>query len=218
MVKVVDRGIACGSQSISSSRCFIFSALFICLGCLVGCVRVSTQTSQTTYHSISPKQRQQTAAKITSWNITGAFSVVRNQKALLANYQWRQSGKQFIIQIAGALNIAATTLMGRPGHVTLRQSAAKVFQASSAEVLMQQQLGWYVPVSYLKYWIRGLSAPGRHKATFDRYGHLIALKQQGWTIDFSKYQTNQGVDLPKMLRLSRPRLRVKLVVKQWHIH
>ena len=202
---------------VSVVRLHRLSVMLLAVFLISGCVRVSTHTTQASYNQLSPASRQAAAANIRSWNIRGAFSIIRNQKALLANYQWQQNGRYFTINIAGALNIAASVIQGRPGSVTLRQSATKVFHARSAEILMQQQLGWYVPVSYLQYWIRGIAAPGKYQARFDRYGHLLWLRQLGWTITFSKFQTIRGIDLPKMLRLNRKNLKVKLVVKQWQL-
>ena len=182
---------------------------------LCSCVSVHTQTTTRVYKKKPVSVRQNALRQLTNWLAEGAFSIQRNNKALLANYQWQQDGKSYVIHLAGALNMAATSLRGRPGFVVMQQGGKRDIQSVSPEKLMDQQLGWYVPVTAMRYWIKGIAAPGPAKTKHDKYGHLLSLQQQGWHIAFAKYQTVGPYDLPKLLKLNRPGLAVKLVIKQW---
>ena len=91
--------------------------------------------------------------------------------------------------------------------------------APSVEALMQEQLGWYVPVAGLRYWLTGRPGPGfiDHREV-DLSGRLLRLEQDGWQVAFQRYMSiDEMIELPRKLELSNPRLRVRLVIDQWQL-
>ncbi len=180
-----------------------------------GCVNMYT-TQQKHYTYAKPQQRKLNIAKVTSWNIQGAFSVQFAKQSIMASYVWQQSGKKYNLKIAAPLNFATLVIKGQPGKVVM-EKGTKNYTAKTPEALMQKQMGWFLPVSNLYYWIRGFPAPGKHKITYDQYGHVRTLQQQGWMVRFENYQTVRGVDLPKIMQLQNAKLKVKLVIKTWRL-
>lgn len=181
-----------------------------------GCTNLQTPTAQTTtFQPLSPKQRQLALTRLTAWHIDGAFSIREPNKTTLANYQWQQKGTRYQIRIYSALDLYGIRILGEPGFVALWRSDKRV-TANSPEQLLQNQLGWQLPVSNLYYWLRGIAAPGLYQARFDRFGHLRQLQQQDWQISYTQYGTFGQYDLPQLLELRYKNIAVRLVIKRWY--
>ncbi len=183
---------------------------------LSGCVslKLPNQGPQK-FHQESAKTRTNELRKINKWNINGAFSIQHDKKVEIANYSWQQSRGNYSLQINSSLNIYSLLIKGRAGHVTLKESKQKPLRAASAESLLNKRLGWSIPISNLKYWVRGLSANGASKSKYDKYGHLVKLWQQGWAVTFSNYINIGRFDLPRTLNIQGHNLKIKIVIKNW---
>jgi len=197
---------------------WIAGSLVITLALLSGCTSLSLPSgAQTAFKKESWQQRQLALKKIQRWNITGAFSIRQPNNSSIANYEWQQYGKNYHIRIHSTLGIYSVAINGGPGRITLKRSNNQSFSARSPEQLMQQQLGWRLPLSDLLYWLRGLPAPGKYCPDIDQYGHLVDLRQQSWHVHFSQYLTVNGVDMPRILQLQNGSLVIRIAVKQWKI-
>lgn len=201
-------------------KIFLFSISLVIFISLSACVNLHVN-SQKSFNKKTMQQRNAKRQQIRSWKITGAFSISQpKQQPVMANYHWTQRGsKTFHINISAPLRAVVVNINGTPRGVSLSQSGQKTIYAKSATDLLRKQLGWNFPIRYLYNWLRALPASGSLPSLlkYDSYGHLIKLRQQGWEINYSKYQTVSGVDLPRMLRLKHKNLRIKLVIKQWRI-
>jgi|SRR3989339_942219 len=186
---------------------------------MAGCATLPPQ-SVPTFQKISPQVRQKNLSALTNWAITGEMSIEDKTQAVMVDYQWQQKGLDYQIHLNSPMNFVSAKIIGkRGGAVQLWRSKTQVFTAISPEVLLEQQLGWRVPISYLFYWIRGIPAPARplnHLQTkYDDSGHLIFLDQQNWQVNFSDYISIGKVDLPKQIDLNYPSLHVRIVINKW---
>lgn len=181
-----------------------------------GCTTLNLpSTNNQHFNKLSWNQRAKKLRSITRWDIDGAFSVSENNKTNLASYTWRQNNNRYQIAISSSLNLYSVKIYGKPGKVRLQEAQKKAISARSPEILMQKRLGFSLPLSDLSYWIRGLPAPGSNKKSFDRYGHLSHLQQQGWSVQFSNYVQLAKADVPRTLKISGRGIKIKIVVKHW---
>ncbi len=77
--------------------------------------------------------------------------------------------------------------------------------ARSADELLFQSTGLALPVTPLRYWVRGKPAPGAFSRTESGF------VQSGWTVEYLGFE--QG--LPTRMRIERPEVRLILVVRGW---
>lgn len=162
--------------------------------------------------------RQTTLNHIQSWHLNGKIALQTAKDSGSASVDWSQRQSSYSISMSGPLGASAMKLAGQPGRVTLQTSDGKSYTAASAEQLLAKQWGYNLPVSNMKYWIRGLPAPGMSANTrFDGYERLTSLVQQGWRIDYLSYSNTRGIDLPEKLSITSPSLKVKIVVYQWSV-
>ena len=187
---------------------------------LSACVSLTVpKTAKPHFQHVSSKKRQTQAKQLHSFQVDGAFSIVQSkQKPVLANYFWNQRNAGFYrIRVASSLNLFNATISGRPGSVTLWKSTTQHVVAPTPEDLLQQEMGWKLPIRHLFYWIRGVASPGKKHWQLDAYGHITALEQQGWRIRYSHYTTINGIDLPSKVILTQQGVRITIVMKHWRL-
>jgi len=92
----------------------------------------------------------------------------------------------------------------------------KHYTSQSMEDLMQQVLGWQLPLAGLRYWVTALPAPeGDFKVERDANGQLKTLSQQGWEISYSRYAADTADALPLRMKLQRDDMQVLLLIDEW---
>jgi outer membrane lipoprotein LolB len=166
-------------------------------------------------------QRQAHLQTIHSWQITGAMAYHTPQGGQSASLVWQQTEEQsqhnYQISLFGPLGVGRVSLVGTLGKNVILTRDGKTFTAHTPEMLMQQQLGWHLPISNLYYWVRGLPAPGiAKKIEFDPFHHVTTLVQQGWTIHYERYTAVNDLDLPSKFTLQHGSLTVKVVINKWN--
>lgn len=161
-------------------------------------------------------QRQQgDLAALDTWTVAGKVGLRTPEDSRSANLDWSQSPGHYRMLISGPFGAGRSVLEGRQGAVTLTTSDGR-FEASSPEALMQQQLGWSLPISALDYWVRGLPAPGRsHQQSDDELGFPRTLSQDGWNIRYRDWTYADSLWLPSRLIMTYDDIRATLVVNQW---
>ena len=157
--------------------------------------------------------------KLDNWTASGVIGIRYNGKADSANYVYSQDGDDFSIKLYGPLGIGSIEIKGDGNKVTLIDNKGKETQADSAESLMMQQLGWYVPVEGLKSWIKGIPVSDKDTNRQINDNNLVQiLLEKGWEIDYSGYKMFDGeYPLPTKIKMTRDDLSLKIVVKSWVI-
>lgn len=160
---------------------------------------------------------KQILTPVDAWQISGKIGIRSEQESGSAVLFWLQRQDYFDIRLSGPLGQGSTRLTGRQGAVNLTIANRGVYEAHSAEALMQQQLGWSLPVEHLLWWVRGLPAPNSpSKIQLDSNNLLNQLEQSLWTIHYLSYRDESGMQLPERIRLEGAGLNITLVIKEWN--
>ncbi|SFU87020.1 lipoprotein insertase outer membrane protein LolB [Halomonas korlensis] len=150
-----------------------------------------------------------------TWVLIGKASLRTPEDATSANLDWNQTSHYYRLLISGPFGSGRSTLEGREGRFSLSTAEGR-FEAETPEALMEEQLGWSLPVSSLSDWIRGLPAEqSEHRLEKDALGFPATLHQDGWTIDYRDWMRVEGLWLPRRLVMEYDELRVVLVVTDW---
>lgn len=168
--------------------------------------------------TMSWQARKTQLNRIHAWRISGAVAIKTKQQAFTASLNWRQRNyANFKIYLFGPLGMGAVTLFGAPSNVVLHANNQK-YTAQSASQLLQQQLGWQLPVNNLYYWVRGLPAPGSvNRIRYDRFHHITYLNQRGWRIHYLQYTGVGRYDLPSKIYLQNRYMSGRLIISRWTI-
>ncbi|HAT9141457.1 TPA: outer membrane lipoprotein LolB [Legionella pneumophila subsp. pneumophila] len=188
--------------------------ILICF--LTACAPPSPSEEPPANREIPLEERKAETATVSSWEIKGALAAKTKAKGWSATMNWVQQGaNSYQIRLMGPLGGGAV-LISKKGNTITFQDGAKITTSTNADELLLKQTGIRLPVNNLYYWVRGLPAPGGIQSEkHDQFNHLIQLKQNGYTIDFTKYTSVKGIDLPSMIRLEGNGVMVKVVIKNW---
>ena len=161
----------------------------------------------------------QQVAALDHWDANGRIGITTGQEGWSASLIWQQRKDNYEMRVIAPLG-QGTYLIKQEGDIFSLQTPEDVtYQAASAEALMQDQLGWTLPVAALRYWATGMPHPDWTVSALeiDDYGRLSQLQQAGWTIDYRDYQQQQTLDLPRKLIMKNAEARASLLFKQWQL-
>ena len=194
--------------------------LVIILLLLTGCASLSSQPiiengAPLGHHYLPWPKRQAELMGITKWSAEGSIAAHNSHQGVNASFHWEQQGSNYTLDIFGPLGVNRVQLSGNTTGVTLK-TADHIYTADTPEQLLQQQLGWSLPVSNLYYWLRGLPSPGsRFGRSLDPNNHLVHLVQGGWDLLYLRYLSINGIDLPDRILIHNPQWQIRLLIRQW---
>lgn len=154
-------------------------------------------------------------AELDTWVLVGKAGLRTPEDSTSANLDWSQHPHYYRLLISGPFGSGRSTLEGREGRFSLTTAEGR-FEAETPEALMEEQLGWSLPVSALSDWIRGLPADDTpHRLEEDELGFPQRLEQDGWEIAYRDWTRVAELWLPRRLVMTYDDLRVTLVVTDW---
>lgn len=164
------------------------------------------------------QQRAQKLIGWSEWGLSGKISLDDGDQGGSGKLQWRVEPGKSELDFHAALGRGAWHLQIVPGHAVLTQANGDRQSASSVNALIQEEMGWPIPVEALQWWVRGLIAPGAvADQQIDSAGLLVSLQQFGWSVEFARYDTGGGVAMPKRLNATMENYRVKLAIGRWQM-
>lgn len=151
------------------------------------------------------------------WELRGRIAVKLENDAFSATLHWRQDADAYILRVIAPLGRGTFELSGDATGVELRTADNRVFRATNPEALLQENLGWQLPVSGLRWWVRGLPRPGVATSRLDvnETGWLASLTQDGWAVQYEEHRAQGRLMLPGKMSLENGPVRVRLAVARW---
>jgi len=164
---------------------------------------------------------QQRADMVTAradWSLEGRLAISDGREGGSGHLTWRQGPQITHMDFHGTLGRGAWRLDADPDGASLQFADGSQYDAGSVSELVAGQLGWQVPVEPLRWWVRGLAAPGPFDdREFDEQGRLSRLQQAGWAIEFGRYGSFDGLAMPLKMTARQDDRSVKLAVRQWRL-
>ncbi len=120
--------------------------------------------------------------------------------AAQGGFAWRDDGRLLRLDLVSPLGSILARIRVEPGQSVLERADGSRDSAPTPDELLALVWGHPMPVSGLRYWLRGEAAPGLVvDAQRDARDRLSSLRQDGWEVSLSAYD-DQG---PGRVRLSR---------------
>ena len=168
--------------------------------------------------------RQQTLSAVRQWSLEGRIAIQAGPEGWHATLRWSQNITAYDLKLSSPLGQDVLQLHGDEDGIVLRTSEG-IESDVDAENLLARHLGWHLPLGGLRYWVLGLPDPAspvsQQERELDGLGRLTRLRQSGWEIEFRRYTSVAGIDLPDKIFLSnkvtgKP-LEVRLAVEKWEL-
>jgi outer membrane lipoprotein LolB len=160
------------------------------------------------------------AAAANAWEAQGRLAVSGPAGGGSGSFDWTQRDSLSTLAIRGPVGIGSMRMTldtaGSDARIQLETGRGKL-QSQDAIAELEARLGAPLPVTQMRYWLRGVAAPGEH--TWRNEGSDPAtLEQDGWVIDYSKYSAAAGPRLPMAIKAVNSGTRVRVVIDRWQIN
>ena len=153
------------------------------------------------------------------WGLVGKISLDDGDDGGSGRLQWSVEPGHSELDFHGAMGRGAWHLQIGQDGVLLKMADGTEQAADDVNDLIQDRMGWPIPLDALQWWVRGLVAPGViENETYGSEGLLTSLRQFGWDVDFKRYASVDGVELPVRLNATNDNYRVKLAISRWRMN
>ena len=159
----------------------------------------------------------------TSREYHGRFAVQYNdqngtQRNAYGNFDWQETGDTVTLQLRNPLGQTMAIVTSSPSLATLELPNRQPVSADNVSLLMQNTLGFALPVEGLRYWLQPSVAPTSHGRTVpdpEDPSRPKQIEQDGWTIDYLSYADKPATGVKRVnLTREQPPLDIKLVLDQ----
>lgn len=191
--------------------------LYFLLFTLNACTGVAVKEPDTIDRAVY-EERSGKLTAIAHWGLTGKISLDDGDQGGSGKLQWDVSADQSEMGFRGAMGRGAWNLKMGPEGASLKLADGTEQTAADVSELIWEHVGWPVPLDALQWWARGLAAPGgSENEQLGAGGLLTSLRQFGWDVKFSRYDSVAGIELPVRLKATRDNYRVKLAISRWRM-
>jgi len=166
---------------------------------------------------VSSQSRIASSEAVESFQLSGRIAVKYDGQGFSGALRWAHDARHDEVFLLSPLGQGVARIERTSNGVTLTTSDEKIYRADNVEALTLEVLGWRLPLHGLEHWVRGRAAPesAAHR-DLDAGGQFSRLTQDGWRVDYQRYQTVQGVSLPAKLEITYgDDLEVRLVIDRW---
>jgi len=167
-------------------------------------------------------KRQAVLRQRMSWQLAGRAGVAYRGENWPFALNWQQhSPSSYRMVIQHPLTKSTLGIINKTARQVTLEANGRIYRDTSAERLIEKNLGVKMPVKGMRYWVLGILSPEhpRSMPILDGIGRPRQIKQAGWTIDYLRYAGNQLTALPTLIKVHRTSpepVQVKLSVKKWN--
>ncbi len=172
---------------------------------LSSCSSVSVEP-ETTYS----KQVREPLYQLDHWSFDGRLAITGQNDSWSANLNWKHVSGQEDMRLSGPLGQGAARIQLTDNFVSIDRGDGKVQTSSQPEEFVNQQLGVFVPVRSLRFWVVGLPEPAQSFIE-NRDG----FTQAGWLVSYKQMQTVYGQSMPHKMTVTNSQVKLKLIIDQW---
>ena len=148
--------------------------------------------------------------KLEQWSFEGRLALTGKKDSWSASINWGHRPEDEKIKLSGPLGQGATVIQLTGDLVTIDRGDDKPLSSTQPEAFINQQLGMFVPVRSLRYWVIGLPEP-----TSAYVATATGFTQGGWLIDYKQMQSVDHQSMPHKITVSNEQVKLKLIIDQW---
>lgn len=186
----------------------LFGRLGLCVALfLTGCASLDVAVAPTALASRQP---------VSHFKLDGRLSVKTEAEQYSGSLVWQRSGNEETLLLSGPLGQGAAEIRRQAGVLVLKAADGSVVTEENDERLMERALGLRMPLDGLVWWLSALPRPEvAFLARAGEDGHIAVLEQDGWRIEYSRYQLRGERWLPGRVFARRGDIEFRLVVDAW---
>ena len=160
--------------------------------------------------------RQQKLLALDRWSLSGKASLQTPQETATLTFTWMHQPDGWRLSGNGSFGRGAFRAEQDVSGATLLRAGEPALHGDTIEQLLAETSSSDLPLDALRYWIKGLPAPGKVDTSIYAEGRLTFLEQYGWIITYQEYQAWGDYQLPKKLFAQGPEAELRLVIHRWN--
>jgi outer membrane lipoprotein LolB len=141
-------------------------------------------------------------------------------QSLPGSFEWLQDKDSTDITLISPLGQTIATISQNAAGANLQQANQPLRSAANLDSLLNETLGWPLPVSGLRDWLQGyiLTPDGKHQMLAAQEN--LNLEADGWRIRYVSWQEQDGQVHPKRIDLQRytseaGEVSMRIIIDQW---
>ncbi len=143
--------------------------------------------------SVAPTREFDAGEIASAQQYTGRFAAnyVRygRDEGVTGSFRWEEQGRNVRLNLISPLGQTLAVVTSTPSGATLDLPNQPPRHAPQVDTLMEDALGFALPVAGLRDWLHGRPAKGSPASTTrDTSGRLDTLTQNGWTVRYIAWQ------------------------------
>ena len=161
---------------------------------------------------------QQSVAQFNSWDIRARAVLRRKGEAYHIGIGWQRAPESFKMLLEAPFGQGVFLIESTPGNgYRLSLPDGRIYQNTTPEAVLEDVIGWSLPISGLDYWIRGMPAPGSdYSHRIGAGGRTRSIGQDQWNIEYLDYfSEQQNPQLPRKISLASEDVTLKLIIERW---
>lgn len=192
------------------SASFLYTAIITALLLLTGC-------SVTPSEDFTPINVTN-AAQANAWELQGKIAVKTAEDKFSTNLYWLHQPAVNDLRLTTVLGTTVLTLKTNQGMATLEVDG-KTYRDSNAQDLLTGISGWSIPLDSLPLWITGQIGSNDKIVSYNPDGTIKQVisydPQANWSVSFLSWQQQSGALVPKLLKIERENVQIKIQTNQW---
>ncbi|TAK60421.1 MAG: outer membrane lipoprotein LolB [Methylobacter sp.] len=145
------------------------------------------------------------------WSFEGRLALTGQNDSWSANISWEHSPESERIRLSGPMGQGAVVISLTGNVVTIDRGGDDVQSSTQPEEFINQQLGMFVPVHSLRYWVVGLPEPSN---SYTDIG--VGFNQSGWLSEYKQMQlVNNDGAMPHKMTVMNNQVKLKLIIDRW---
>ncbi len=148
------------------------------------------------------------------WSFEGRIAMTGQKDSWSANISWSHSPGTEKLKISGPLGQSAVIITLAGNGVTIDRGGNNIEFSDKPDEFINQQMGMFVPMRSLRYWVVGLPEPYCKYQDTD-----TGFNQSGWISEYLQMQiVNDGVIMPRKIVVMGGEVKLKLIIDQWVVN
>jgi len=168
------------------------------------------------------RAREHLLAKTDHWVLQGKIGVSGEvngkREGGSGTLTWTQNGGSYEFVVRGPVGSKSFKLTVTPEWAVIEGLDGGPQRSTDAESLVQNTLGWHIPLRDLRAWVLGTRADsGPAELQFGSDGLPATLTQDGWTVSYPAWDTSREPAVPSKVFASNPPNTMRLSIESWSI-
>lgn len=170
-------------------------------------------------------ERKNQLSQLNQWKISGKIAFIQGKKRQSANINWKFNGNDHSqrLDLNTILGINVLHLKSKEGLHTIEVDG-ETHKGKNLDQLIYSLTGLIFPSKALTYWLKAIPYQATDTFVLNEQSQLpISLTSENgssisqWHINYSKYKTIKGYQLPFSVTLKKDNLLIKIAIKKWKV-